>query len=87
MSKDESPDVEIFRSHKLTIFGDSHVNRMMLPNEVTKISNAGEKLINWPQYENDLRGHEVLLILLVGNICPKQPGMPAESTITEAIND
>ena len=50
----------------IAVFGDSHVDKHILPPNIVIIGRAGEKLANYKSYESELVGYDVLVIMMGG---------------------
>ena len=73
-----------FTEKKIGIFGDSHVQRLQLPENVVALGKGGERARNWRNYTNELRGYDVLVIMIGGNdICPRDIFTPADISLKE----
>ena len=53
-----------FTEKKIGIFGDSHVQRLQLPENVVALGKGEERARNWRNYTNELRGYDVLVIMI-----------------------
>ena len=73
-----------FTEKKIGIFGDSHVQSLQLPENVVALGKGGERARNWRNYTNELRGYDVLVIMIGGNdICPRDIFTPADMSLKE----
>ena len=73
-----------FTQKKIAIFGDSHVQRLQLPENVSVLGKGGERARNWHNYTTELRGYNFMVLMIGGNdICPSDIFIPAEMTLRD----
>ena len=48
----------------IAVFGDFHVTKLILPQNLVIIGRGGKKLANWKSYESELIGYDVLVIMM-----------------------
>ena len=71
----------------IAVFGDSHVQKLLLPPHIVILGKGGEKLENWRNYSDEMVGYDIIIIMLGGNdICSKFPFVPSPSDIKGVMN-
>ena len=72
----------------IAIFGDSHVCRLQFDIPVNLIGKPGEKAYNWRQYQEQLVGYDIVILMIGGNdICTKDSSVAIASELSDLIKD